>query len=396
MAKITPLFQNTDRDMKEYHGKLFRHRAKQGLKVLVCAVVVLGVIVGIWMWNQNKTWLTYEVTSSVERTDTVNTQYEDYQGKLLKYSRDGISCVNLKNEAAWSQTYNMQSPILDICGKSVVVADYQGNEAYIFNETGLQTRIDTLLPIQQVSISNQGVTALLLNDSSASWICMYDRDGKKLTESRCSLDETGHPLSISVSADGTKLAVSYFQVQSGAAASCVTFYNFGAVGGNFVDKIVASKIYEGRVIPKVKYLNDSICAVISDTGIIYYEGKEIPEEKNAVTAVSEIRSIFFGENAVGLVMEAGKESDSKYELQIYNTAGELILRQETNLSYSQITLSGEDLIVFSDNECEIYNMKGTLRYAGSFEGALAHIYKSAGLRKYVLVFSDRTEEIKLN
>lgn len=395
MAKITPLFKNSDHDMKEYHGKLFRHRAKQGLKVLVCAVVVVGAIAGTWMWSQNKTYLAYEVTASTERTDNVNTQYAEYQGKILKYSRDGISCVNLKNEAAWSQTYNMQTPILDICGKSVVVADYQGNEVYVFNENGLQTRIDTLLPISQVSISNQGVTALLLNDSSVSWIYLYDKDGKKLTEARCSLDKTGHPLSVAISADGTKLAVSYLQVQNGTAGSCVTFYNFGAVGGNFVDKIVASKIYEGQVIPRVEYLGDSLCAVISEDGIIYYEGKEIPEEKYAVTAPEEISSVFFGENLVGLVVEGSGES-SRYEILLYDTKGELILKQGTDLAYSRVKISGEDLIVFSENECEIYNTKGTLRYAGSFDGALADISKSSGFRKYVLVFSDRTEEIKLN
>lgn len=395
MAKITPLFKHTDQDMKDYQNKLLRHRAGQGLKLLVCVAVVLGIVLGMWIWSRNKTYTEYEVKLSTERTDTLNTQYEEYHGKILKYSRDGISCVNLKNEAVWSQTYNMQTPILDVCQNAVVVADYQGNEVYVFDAAGFRTQITTLLPVQQVSISAQGVVALLLSDSTASWICLYDTEGTKLTESRSSLDETGQPLSIAISSDGTKLAVSYLQVSSGSASSCMVFYNFGAVGGNFVDKIVASKIYEGSVIPRVQYLGDSICVAVSDQGLLYFEGKEIPEEKTVVPEKKEIRSVFFGEKTVGVVVDGAGEEAGRYEVHLYNTSGELTVKVGSDLAYSRVKMSGEDLILFSEEECEIYNPKGVLRYAGVFDGALADMYKGKGLRSYVLVFSDRTEEIKL-
>lgn len=399
MAKITQLYKTSEvaEEMKSYKGKLFRHRAGIGIKSLLCVVLVAGLVFGMWTLSQNKTYGTYEVLSSTQRTDTLNTQYAEYNGKLLKYSRDGISCVNLQNEAIWSQTYNMQMPILDVCQNSVVVADMQGNEVYVFNEEGLQTQITTLLPIQQVSISSQGVTALLLSDSSASWIYLYDKEGNTLTEAQCRLNETGQPLSIGISSDGAKLAASYLQIQEGTANSCIVFYNFGPVGGNFVDKIVSSKIYENTIIPRIKYLGDSVCAAVSDGGIIYYEGKEIPEETAMVTETKEIQSIFFGPDSVGLVTEGTKEGEenTRYEVHLYDTSGNQILDRGTNLSYSQIKMSGKNLILFNENECEIYSEKGVLRYAGTFDGAVADIYKGSGLRKYIFVFSDRTEEVKL-
>lgn len=401
MAKITQLYKTPEvaEDMKSYKEKLFRHRAGIGIRGLLCMALVAALVLGMWSWSRYKTYTTYEILASTQRTDTLNTQYAEYNGKLLKYSRDGISCVNLKNEAVWSQTYNMQTPILDVCQNSVVVADMQGNEVYIFNEEGLQTQITTLLPIQQVSISSQGVTALLLSDSSTSWIYLYDREGNNLTESQCRLNETGQPLSIGISSDGAKLAVSYLQIQDGTANSCIVFYNFGPVGGNFVDKIVASKIYEDTLIPKIKYLGDSICAAVSDRGIIYYEGKEIPEEIVTVEEAKEIQSIFFGSDTVGLVTEGTEEAEgeegARYSVCLYNASGNQVLNQGTNLSYNQAKISGGDLILFNENECEIYSEQGVLRYAGSFDGTIMDIYKSSGLRKYIFVFSDRTEEVKL-
>lgn len=416
MASITQLYKTPphgDGGMEEYKKKLFRHRAGLGIRFLICAVVVLVIVVGLWIWFRGRTYAGYEVVSSVESTSAVNTQYAEYNGQLLRYSRDGISCVNAKNEAVWSQTYNMHYPILDICGSAVVIADQQGSEAYVFNSQGLLTQITTRLPIQQVSVSAQGVTALLLNDSTASWIYLYDAEGNVLAESRCSLDETGQPLSISISRDGSKLAVSYLQVQEGSAGSCVVFYNFGSVGSNFVDKIVSSTVYEDTIIPRVEYLSSSVCAAVSDQGIIFYEGAEIPEESAALTLDAEILSVFFGTDRVGIITEEAQAADEaaeetgkktgkkteeeagRYQVNVYDTAGRTVLSLRTDLKYTQAKISEDMLILYNDTECEIYSAQGVLKYAGTFDTAIGDLYKAAGFRKYVVVFSDRTDIIKL-
>ena len=102
MASITQLYKTPphgDGGMEEYKKKLFRHRAGLGIRFLICAVVVLVIVVGLWIWFRGRTYAGYEVVSSVESTSAVNTQYAEYNGQLLRYSRDGISCVNAKNEA---------------------------------------------------------------------------------------------------------------------------------------------------------------------------------------------------------------------------------------------------------------------------------------------------------
>lgn len=479
MAKITQLYRTPPHggdDMDEYKKKLFRHRAGLGIRFLIAVAVVLVIVLALWFWSQNKTYTDYEVVSSTEHSSTVNTQYAEYNnGRILRYSRDGISCIDSKNNAVWSQTYNMQYPILDICSNAVVVADQQGNEAYVFNSQGLLTQITTLLPIQQVSISSQGVTALLLNDSNVSWIYLYDTGGNILAESRCSLDETGQPLSISISPDGTKLAVSYLQIQDGTAGSCIVFYNFGSVGANFVDKIVSSKVYADTLIPRVEYLSSSLCAAVSDQGIIYYEGDEIPEETISVEINAEILSVFFGTDRVGIITEetqnpeetdseeAGQQADTeqseetaseepgetdaqdaassdeaaedagetavgdsedtenpasdepaetktaenssqkeeteeetgRYQVNIYDTKGRVLFSERTDLLYTQAKLSKNTLILYNDTECEIYSERGVLKYAGTFDTAISDIYKDSGFRRYVVVFSDRTDTIKL-
>lgn len=164
-----------------------------------------------------------------------------------------------------------------------------------------------------------------------------------------------------------------------------------------MDKIVASKIYENTVIPRIEYMGDSICAAVSDQGVIFYEGKEIPEETAMTEVTEEIQSVFFGANKVGLVLEGTGEGEenTRYEVRLYDASGAMVWNKGTNLAYSQIKMSGKDMILFNENECEIYNEKGVMRYTGSFDGSIADIYKGSGLRNYIFVFSDRTEEVKL-
>lgn len=82
----------------------------------------------------HKVYTEYRVVASFDRSDTMNTQYREFQGNVLKYGQDGISCVDAQNKLIWSQTYNMQNPVVDVCEKSAAVAEKNGTEAFIFDE----------------------------------------------------------------------------------------------------------------------------------------------------------------------------------------------------------------------------------------------------------------------
>lgn len=394
MPKIMPFQKKEEHsDMKEYTQKLRRHRMSVAGRFLACIFVVLMIVFGTNLYFSRKTYESYEVVSSVEHTDTINTQYMEYGEYLLRYSKDGISCLELGNKSVWSQTFNMQDPILNVCENAVVAADRGGNQLYIFDDTGLKGQVDTRLPILQVAISRQGVTAALLEDSSVSWIYLYDQEGNKLVEARCNLAETGQPMSLSLAADASKLVVSYLQVAGGTSNSCVVFYNLGAVGDNFVDKIVASKLYEDTLVPRVQYLDESTCVAIGEKGFYLYEGAEIPEETKAENLEGEIQSVCFGDADFALVYQ--QENDAEpYLLRMFDEKGQLMLEQPFDLDYSQIKISEKDVIIYNNFNCIIYSKKGVLRYAGTFEESLVNLYGVRG-RRYVVIHPQRTDQIKL-
>ena len=90
-----------------------------------------------------------------------------------------------------------------------------------------------------------------------------------------------------------------------------------------------------------------------------------------------------------------EEEEGRYQVNVYDTSGRLTLSLRTDLKYTQAKFSGNMLILYGDTECEIYSGQGVLKYAGAFDTAIADLYKTSGFQRYVVVFSDRTDTIKL-
>lgn len=148
--------EHTDADLREFEKNLFRHRLRiLGIGAGVFAAAVLCIFL-LWKSVENQTYENFEIVKSYDRADTMTTQYAEFQRYVLKYSKDGISCVDHNNNPVWSQTYNMQDPMIHVRQNSGAVAEENGTQALIFDASGIQGTIQTRLPIRQISVSSQG------------------------------------------------------------------------------------------------------------------------------------------------------------------------------------------------------------------------------------------------
>ena len=231
MAKVVSIFSSIDEDMKDYHKKIWKHRTGIVLKYLVIFGLILLAIFGIRYYFNNRSFTGYSIASTTQRTDTLTTKFAQFGDKILKYSRDGVSYTDEHNSLLFSITYTMQDPILALSEKCGAVADKNGNQIYIFDQKQPMGEIKTLLPIKHVAISNQGVVAVLLEESKSSKLEIYSADGSLIGDGIFNLEDAGYPMNVSISADGTKIGMSFAQVSGTKFNSCVAVYNFDNVGG---------------------------------------------------------------------------------------------------------------------------------------------------------------------
>ena len=120
-------------DMEEYKKKIREHRIRIVKVIGLFAAVLLLTAAGIGLYMAFRQYEAYDIRTSVERSDTQGTRFEEFCGNILKYSNDGAFYTDTDNELIWNQTYEMADPRIDICEVYVVIYDKGGTKMIILN-----------------------------------------------------------------------------------------------------------------------------------------------------------------------------------------------------------------------------------------------------------------------
>ena len=391
MAKVVNIFPSMDEDMKDYHKKIWRHRVSLILKYAAVVAVVLLAIFGIRYYMNNRTFTGYSIASTTERSDTLTTKYAPFGDKILKYSRDGVSYTDDANSLLFSITYTMQDPILALSQKAGAVADKNGSQIYIFDQEKQMGQITTLLPIKHIAISNQGVVAVLMEESKSSKLEIYSADGTIIGDGIFDLEDAGYPMNLSISSDGTKIAIAFAQISGSKFNSSVAVYNFDNVGENYVDHLVFAKNYTDYMIPELHYFDASTLVAVGDGILGFYQGSQIPEIVNEVAIENEIKSVFYGENMVGLVFETveGKM------LTLYDAKGNLVTQIPFTMDYDNIRIADNRVLIYNDTEMGLYSFSGKECFRQTFETSMVDIFTTKSRSKYLFIYTNETQLVKL-
>lgn len=380
-----------DEDMKDYHKKLWKHRAAQMIKYVLFAAVAAACLWGIRDYGKNKTFTSYVISDTIQRKDTLTTQYASFGEKILKYSRDGLSYTDESNSLLFSIAYTMQDPILSLSDKAGAVADKNGTRIYTFDREKQLGQITTLLPIKQITVSDQGVVAVLLEESDSAKLELYSSDGTLIGDGVFSLEDVGYPIDLSISADGTKLAISFMQISGAKLQSSVAVYNFDQVGENYVDHLVFAKNYTEYTIAELHYFDDHTLVAVGDGTLAFYQGSQIPEVLKEVTFEEKIQSVFYGDTCVGLVFADGQD----YVLKCYDLNGENSAKISFDLNYDNIWISEKGIVIYNDTEMVLYSISGKERYRKSFDTPIVELFTTDSVKKYLLIYTNETQLIKL-
>ena len=186
-----------------YKDKIFRYKLRNVYRIVLCVIVVLAISILIKLQIDNKVYTQVVVTEEKERVGTQTSEYTYYDGKLLVYSKDGISAYTQKGEQIFNQTYEMQNPLVSVIGSYVAVGDYKGTHIFVLDSSGLKGEINTNMMIQSLSVSKGGVVTTVLDDGEVTWIHIYSQTGDLITKIRATMKQTGYPLAYELSPDKT-------------------------------------------------------------------------------------------------------------------------------------------------------------------------------------------------
>ncbi|MBQ9990848.1 MAG: hypothetical protein IJP31_07890 [Lachnospiraceae bacterium] len=394
IKQFVPKKGNAENKM-EFEDKIKKYRRSRLFKIGSLMLVVFLLFAGIYLYVDNVRYTSYGQISSVDRSGASDSTCLNHNGRVLTYSKDGISSTDAKGNVIWNETYQMQNPIVRVNENAVAVGDYNGNVIYVMDEKGKAGEIDTNLPIRDFCVSKTGVVAVVLEDTKLTRLNVYNSTGEEAVKSEVRMNQNGYPVSVSLSDNGEVMAVSYLYVDSGVMKSSVAFYNFSDVGQNSVDRLVSGNDYADTVIPYVGFLGKDAAFAIGDSRINFYSGTDKPVSVAEKLLNEEIQAAYTGGEHVALVY-LDTTGASLYRLEVYDKKGNLLFQKNIEIEFQNILLEKNYIVIYNDHECIMYNMSGGEKYQGTFAKKVSLLIPTDSTKRFVMVTADTIDLIELN
>lgn len=380
-------------DLSEIKHKVLKFRLTKIRRALVFLVLLFLAVCGTFLLLDNQTYTRVRTASAYPGDRTDSSGYAQFADGIVRYNRDGVAFLNRKNEEQWIQSAQIQNPIISVREKAFAIADNGGNTILVFTEQGLKGEIETTLPIEKITVSDQGIVTAILRNESSPEIMSYDAVGNILVEQQVIMGTTGYPVAIEMSDDGNILAAGYLYVDSSVLKSRVIFYNFGETGQEKQDKIVTSDDYNNTVMTELFFMGDDRLVAVGDDRFAIYRGKDEPEKEKEIELDQEIQSVFHSDRYIGFILL--NEEKSGYELRLYNRLGEQVIRRDISGTYNHVKIAGDEVIMYDGSRCCIITAAGIKKFEGNINADALEIFKAPGLNRYYVMSVDELRVIYL-
>lgn len=374
-------------------------RIKNYRKVaLILTVLLVGVSLFLAVWN--RTFNSYEELKWTQNTEGNGTRYAVFLDGYLKYSKDGVSYQDQKENVKWTEAYTMSKPVSAVRGSYAAVADMEGNAVYLYDESGKVGSYSMPYPIQKIMVAEQGVFCVVLDGDGINYIRLYHKNGEVLAEIKTQIEINGYPMAVALSSDGSKLVASYYRVDGIDSQNVLSFYNFGEGGKGQSGPLIGTVQYDNMLLPKITFMDDDLVCAVGDEKMLVYQVSGKPKQLREVEYPADLKNVFNGDDYIGFTcenpldkVEAG-EADP-YEIYLYDKNGRLKRHFGTEQIYETVQLQGEVLIGYTGSTCSMTRIGGTEMFYQNMGKSIVDILPTNKRNEYLFVFSEGSARIKL-
>ncbi|MBQ7926555.1 MAG: hypothetical protein IJ335_09725 [Lachnospiraceae bacterium] len=394
MADIK-VVKSREKRQEDYRDKIFKYKLTNIYRFILLLLVFAAVIAIIAVQYRNHVYTGYTIVSTTSRQKGSGAVTMRLGNSVLTYSKDGSNCINQEGEVVWNQTFQMQDIDVAVSNHVSAISSYNGTQIYVQSDKESMGVIETTMPIRDVAVADNGRVTAVLADTDVAWLITYNKDGTVEFTGQAHMQNSGYPVAISLSPNGEKLAVSYIYLDAGTVKSHVAFYNFGDVGSNYSDYLISTYTHPEAVIPYIQFMNDTTSFAVGDDRLVFYIGSQKPVESQKHFYSEEIRSVYYNEEYVGLVVNSDL-SEYRYRLDVFNSQGEKVNNFYFDMEYREVFFEKNSFVIYNESECLIMNMDGLEKFRGEFGGAVEMMLPTGKAYRYVLVTGSSLDTIQLN
>ncbi len=303
---------------------------------MILVLLLIGGGVAAWIFYQrNYRYSGYDTAWQVDLNEGSLVGYESFGTNVLKYTKDGASYLDNRGRTVWTESYEMNSPVISVKGGLRRHCGYAGGTAFTYaTQTAHRGRLQRYCPSVRWQCPVTGVTAAVLEDSASSYITFFKKDGTSLDITvKTNMSGDGYPLDIALSADGTQLMCSFVYLQGSELKNRVVFYDFSEIGKNVPNRLVGGfdDEFQGDMVPRVTYMGDPYSCAFSGKALTFFSSRNLASTEllEQRTIEERIDSVFYSdEYAAAIVRNTNGEYGSR--LEVYKKDGTHVLSKEFN------------------------------------------------------------------
>ena len=145
---------------------------------------------------------------------------------------------------------------------------------------------------------------------------------------------------------------------------------------------------------EVKFLNNDLVAAFGDDKVVLYSMKQKPSVVKEIAINKEIKSIFYDDSYVGLILDSG-QADNPYTMVVYDSEGDKVCEKHFNFSYKNIKIANKTIILYNDVALKVYTVKGKEKYDDTFSEGIVDVIMLEDKYTYLIVSPISIKKIKL-
>lgn len=367
------------------------------MRILISVAIVAVILIAVGLYLLLVRYTDYDSIGYVERTDSAQTQYMEFEGNILSYSLDGVVCSDHNGNIIWNESYEMLRPTIRECEGRVVIYDRQGTLIKSVSQIGVTTTIYTTMPISEADISENGYVAVLMQQADTGYLQVYNPSGQISASGELHMTSAGYPIDLALSSDGQRLAASIMDLVNGELRAKLIFYDFGKEGEDKDKHIVATVTYANTVIPQIDFVKDDRLLCVCDNAVRIFSNAAVPQIAHETFFEGQAKSVIYNDDYYAIIAPKQNEDSTIGDvLRIYNMGGRILSEIAIENPYQYFKIMNNNEFVLSDGyNVEVYSVFGVKRFTCQFTDVIHEFLYTGKYREYTLIRTGQMERIKV-
>ncbi len=361
---------NTDENLKEMKvikGNKYYKEVRSKVGLIVFAVVLIAAIClqmilpgGIFDSITNSLALLGTGNYPIELGNTTIVDSVSKGSYYYVLSSESITAYSNTGKKIFTFVHGFEFPILKTSDSRAMVFAQGGNDAYIFNLSGLKESIKTENAIITANISDSGYFAIATHSKKyTAEVKVYSKNAKVVYDWFSAEDTVNN---VALSKSGRKLAVSTFNSSNGIFKSKLSVLNYKSATP------VYKKEFSDTLIYSIDTTHPSYFAVVLNSSVEFIKWSN----QKTKQYTNEYSSAFFRGGRGGYIAVFNRESNkTDNKIAVFSKSG--VLKSETVFKGIISDIQVRDAHIYCISDTDIYLLSkegGILRKASCGFGAL--------------------------